>query len=185
MKTYLIKLMVLGLIFFNLKTYCQSNIAEAHFKDGDIALNNYLNKKFAEESKKYTLPSCVISTVFVKFKIDSIGNVKSVRFSALKGTPQIFKIILEATIKNTSGLWIPRELNGRSAESKPFILPLVFEMESGCPVLSKATKTIHKSAPNQVVDGLLGILEFEDNVGTSNTLLDCVILKPLHVFSIN
>lgn len=43
----------------------------------------------------------------------------------------------------------------------------------------------HKSAPNQAVDGLLGILEFEDKFGTSSTLLDCVILKPLHVFSIN
>jgi hypothetical protein len=165
--------------------YSQSNVQEAQYKYGDTSLNKFLSKKFDETARKYAWPPCIISVVFAKFTIDRVGNVKSLTFSELKGTPQVFRTMLESTILATNGLWIPRKINDKAVESKPFLLPLIYDMESGCSVKGTDGKPVFRAIPNELDTALLYILNFENNVGSKPTQLDCILLQPLHIFSIN
>lgn len=188
MKNYFIKILILVITIPCYRALGQSTIQEAQYKNGDVALFKFLNKKFSEEAKKHSWPSCTISVVFAKFTIDSTGNVKNLTFSELKETPEVFKTMLGATILATSGAWIPRQINNKKLGSRPFILPLIYEMEAGCnpkDVALDNTKQPYKSVPNGLSTALLYMLNFEDNAGSNPNQLDCVILRPLHIFSIN
>src|ERR1700733_13398613 len=98
MKNYFIKIFLLFALISGFRAYGQPNYREAKYKLGDTALNKFLNKKFAEESRKYNWPSCIVSAVFAKFYIDSVGNIKNLTFSDLKGAPEIFRTMLTTTI---------------------------------------------------------------------------------------
>jgi hypothetical protein len=163
----------------------QSRVKEAQYKQGDASLWKFLDKKFGEEARKHEWPPCLVSTIFAKFTIDSVGNVKGLVFSELKGTPQVFRTMLEATILATNGLWIPSKINGKAVESKPYILPLIYDIESGCAVAGPEGKRVYKPISNDLITALRCILEFQDNVGGNPTQLNCILLKPLHIFSIN
>lgn len=166
----------------------QSTTTNAQYKSGPIELNKFISKKFGEEKKKYDLNVCQISAVFVKFTIDSAGNVRHLSFSDLKGTPQVFRTVLTSVILATNGSWIPGTVNGKPVESEPFILPVVYSMEAGCnprDIQPDNVKVKIKPIPNGLETSLLYILDFDDNVGSNTPQLDCILLRPLYVFSQN
>lgn len=178
--------------FFALSTfllncaYGQSNVKEASYKYGDVALNKFLNKQFHEEIKKNNIPSCITSAVFAKFTIDSAGNIKNISFTDINYNPVVFKNILKSVILATNGSWVPRIINGKPVESKPFVLPLIYELEAGCnPKDLTINPKPHKEIPNGLATDLIYILRFDDDNGKNTTQLDCVLLEPLHIVSAN
>lgn len=188
MKKYILKIALFCIFICPLFGYGQSNVREAQYKQGDAALWKFLNKKFGEEARKHEWPPCLISAVFAKFTIDSIGNVKGLVFSELKRTPQIFRSMLESTILATNGSWAPRMVNNKVVESKPFILPLIYEIEAGCnpqKISPGNLEPTYKPVPNGLATSLLYILDFEDNVDSNTTQLNCILLRPLLIVSIN
>ena len=162
-------------MFTGLNAYGQSNTTEAHYKYGDEALWKFLDKKFSAEIKKNNERICLRSVTFAKFTIDTLGNIKALTFSENNDTPPIFRNTLTSVINATNGSWLPRRINGKAVESKLFILPLIYEMEAGC--------SINKIPVNDgTSNSLLRLLDFG---GNKETQLDCILLKPLHVFSAN
>ena len=184
MKIQSSNLLFFGLLIMFFSTYGQTNTQEAKFKDGDAALTKFLDLKFHEEAVKYEWPTCTISAVFVKFTIDSVGNIKTLSFSELKGTPQVLKTMLRFTILKTNGLWIPKKINGKAVESKHFILPLIYDMESGCKINSQPLGS-YKPIVNGIDTDLLYMLDFDDSSEKKTNQLECILLRPLRLFSIN
>jgi hypothetical protein len=184
MKNHYHKLVIICLMFFGYSVNAQSNLQQATFKDGNIALNKFLNKKFNEEAKKYSWPPCIISVVFAKFSIDSIGNVENLTFSKLQGPSQVFKTMLQSTILATNGLWVPCKIDGKRVESKPFILPLIYDIEAGCSIPGPDGKLVYNPTPDNTSTSLRYILKFEDNAGSNPIQIDCILLEPLRIFLI-
>ncbi len=175
MKNNLIKTLILAITFLSYNAYGQSNVQEAQYKYGAIALDKFLNKKCGEAVKKENIEVCLISVTFAKFTIDTLGNIKNLTFSEAKGTPVVFRNILISVINATNGSWLPRKINGKAVESKPFILPIVYEMEAGC-----ESRKIRVN--NGTSTAVLGILDFENGT-TGITQLDCIFLSPLYISS--
>lgn len=187
MKNTFINIFIFFILIIGIRASGQE-IKSPQFKGGEITLRSFLVKRFGEEAKKRDLNVCMISAVFAKFTVDSTGNVKNLTFSQTKETPYIFKELLTSVIMATNGLWMPCKINGKAVDSKPFILPLIYEMEAGCnpqKVVSADVKTNYKPIPNGTATDLLYILDYDDNGVDSISQLDCIILKPLRVFSQN
>jgi len=166
------------LLFFNLiystTIFAQSNTVEAKFKNGDEALKKALQLSFSQEYKK--AKTCGISIVFAKFIIDTTGNIKNLVFLKSPSAPAILKTILTTVIESTNGKWVPAKVNGEAIDSKPFILPLLYDLEAGC-------KMPDDKVPNTTYEVLYNLLDFEDTKNASQ--IDCTILKPLIMFSQN
>jgi hypothetical protein len=174
------------MIFFTTGAISQTVSKEARYKDGEIALRKKLEGTFREECKRNNLNVCLTGVVFAKFTIDSIGNVRHLSFSKAEDTPPVLKNILTTVILSTNGLWLPRIINGKTTESRPFILPLIYSMEAHCnpQELQKAnSKITYHEVPNNLETNLLDILNYNNE--SSANQLDCILLKPLHVFSQN
>jgi len=95
---------------------------------------------------------------------------------------------MKVVILATNGNWIPRKINGKWVECRPFILPLIYDMEAGCnprSLPSAGAKNIRKEIPNHTDVALIYMLDFEDDIKGNNNQLDCVLLRPLHIFSQN
>ena len=161
-------------IIYSTTAFAQSNTNEAKFKDGDAALKKALQTSFSQEYKK--AKTCDVSIVFAKFVVDTNGNVKNLVFLKSASTPDILKTILTTVIKSTNGKWVPAKVNGMAIDSKPFILPLLYDLEAGC-------RTPDGQIPNTTYEVLYNLLNFEDTKNANQ--LDCTILKPLIMFSQN
>jgi len=167
-------LAVILIISYGKVLHAQQNFKEAYFKSGGkIGFQKFLQNKFSAEVKKHQLDICLISATFAEFRIDTTGNIKDLVFFENHDTPQVFREVLVQIISKTNGLWIPAQINGKATESKVYILPLIYEMESAC-------KT---PAPDGTATSLLGFLDFKDKNGMSISQLDCILLRPLHIFS--
>ena len=179
MKNYLVKLLSI-LILFCVDNACgQSNVSAAHYKNGDKALRLFLLTSFDEARKKNQLDVCEISVTFAKFTIDKAGNVEDIAITGNEASPKIFGGMLTAIIKETSGLWVPETIAGKAVKSRPFILPLIYQMEAGCFVNGRSV-----IASNGTDNALLGFInDFHDPDNPNQ--LDCIFLKPLNVFSQN
>ncbi len=157
--------------------YSQTGVKEASFKSGDAALRKFLLTELDKIRRESDLNVCLISVTFAKFSIDSAGNIKNVLFSEAGGTPPIFRNILRKVIVSTNGLWNPKKVNNVFVESKPFILPFIYQMEAGC--------YINKKTVNNGTDtALLGIMEFEGENKNADQF-ECTLLKPIVIFSTN
>jgi len=171
------KIILLTLCFSPMALYSQPCVKEARFKTGDVALRKLLLTELDKARKENDLNVCLISVTFAKFSIDSAGNVNQLSFSENHETPPIFRSVLKKLILSTNGLWSPKKVDNVPVESKPFILPFIYQMEAGC--------SINKKTVNNGTDAaLLKLLEFE---GEDNEVeqLDCTLLKPIVVFSQN
>jgi hypothetical protein len=185
MKAHIIKILLLCLLFFAQTAYGQICEKEAYFNNPKISLDKFLNIKLAEEHKKFDWPTCITSAIFVKFTVDSLGNIKHLVFSQFSATPQVIRTILQFTILSTNGMWAPREVNGKPVESKPFILPFVYDLEAGCLISNSDGKPVYKELQNALAASVDYMLEFDDNVGTKPQQLDCIVLKPIFIGSAN
>ncbi len=173
----LIKILIIIIVNIYINTACaQKHNVEARFNGDTIALNTFLNKTFTEACKGKDLNLCLVSATFAKFTIDTIGNIKTIDFYENRQTPPIFKELLKVVIEATNGKWSPAIYNNIISDSKPFILPLIYQMEAGC-----AVKGRHVN--NGTDNALMSLFTSESN---KNTLqFDCILLKPLNVFSQN
>jgi len=150
-----------------------------------MALTKFLNKKFDQEAKKHNLNICLITAVFAKFNIDSVGNVESITYTNIKHIPEVFETIITSVIKSTNGQWIPRKINGKSVKSKPFILPVIYAMEAGCNPQKVQQNNSYNEVYNGIETSLLYILNYEDDKDNNVGQIDCILLRPLHAFSQN
>ena len=164
------------LLVISIQSFGQSNYSKARFKEGDVELNAFLSKKFDEIRRGKDMNVCLVSVTFAKFTIDEFGNIKSIEFYEAVKTPPIFRDVLKEVVRSTDGKWLPETLNGNAVESKPFILPLIYQMEAGCSVNGKS---VNYGADNS----LLELFKFDQDSNVKQ--LDCVLLKPLVVFSQN
>jgi hypothetical protein len=177
MKNVFIIILLLLTFVGSVPTYSQTNVQEAHYKNGDIALRKFFLEKLDDARKKNNLDVCLISVTFAKFCIDSVGNITGLSFCETKDTPPVFRKILTTIIYSTNGSWIPKTVDGRATESKPFILPLIYQMEAGC-----SANHIHVN--NGTDTSIIGLFDFDDKTKML-TQLDCILLKPIAVFSQN
>jgi hypothetical protein len=72
---------------------------------------------------------------------------------------------------------MPRFVNGKAVESKPFVLPLIYQMEAGC-----QGKRVFNSTDQALSEFLI---YGKDGIGVKENQLDCILLKALNVFSQN
>lgn len=149
----------------------QTNIIPAHLSRNDT-VSRYLIKKFNEITKNNKSDVCAASTIFAKFNIDKQGEVINLKFIEFGENPPVFKAILNDIIAATKGLWVPATLNGTAVESKPVILPLIFEMETGCP--------LHKPPVNNTNNALMNLFA----KGNLPTETESIWLAPYYMFSI-
>jgi hypothetical protein len=156
----------------------QSANQEAHYKYGDKALREYLQKKFTEEVKTHNMDVCLISATFAKFSIGPDGNIADIKFSENKDTPPVFRDILTDLIMGTNGRWNPNIVNGKTTDSRPFVLPLIFQMEAGC-------HNSGEKANNGTDNALIAFLNDDNGIEKNETQLDCILLKSLNLFSQN
>ena len=168
------KYITLFLLLFTISSYGQ-NITEIKFKTGEKGLYDFIQQKFLQERFKYSGKTiCANSAFFVKFTVDAKGNVDHISFSKNDSIPAYLKDIAAATIMATSGRWIPRMVDGKPAESRPFILPVFFDEEDNC------RGDDYKDYPIWM---LRDFLKYDDSKGGQILQLDCIILAPLQVFS--
>ncbi|NCD71550.1 hypothetical protein [Mucilaginibacter agri] len=144
---------------------------EAHLVENDT-LAKYISKTFTRVTKQKSTDLCVSSTVFAQFIINAKGDITNVEFIEYDKRYPVFKEILSELITATKGLWVPAKENGLSVESKKFILPLIFEMEAGCPVGSR-----HPF--NQSNQAFINLFSQKG----VKAQIDCVLLAPYYMTS--
>ena len=110
---------------------------------------------------------CVNSVTFVRFVVGADGSVKNV--SCTKDTPAVIAASLKETVLATSGHWLPKEVNGQAVESKPYLLPVMFDVNYGCPKSDKST--------NKFEEAVRRVLVFDD--GTVAESMECTMLPPM------
>jgi len=175
------KLFTLFLILVSNNVLGQSFVKDAYPKTGHIDFYEILAKKLKDSTASKTLNICATSIIFAKFTIDVKGNVKDISFSGDKNCPSNIKKLLISVIKQSDGTWVPSVINNKKVESKPFILPLIYRLESGCQT---------HSSQGDIGSAIINILNFDGN--ESNTKkendkgqLNCILLVPLNIFSQN
>lgn len=110
---------------------------------------------------------CVNSVTFVRFVVGSDGNVKNV--ACTLNTPDVIAKSLKETVLATSGHWLPKEVNGVSVESLPYLLPVMFDVNYGCPVTGERI--------NKFEEAVRRVLVFDD--GTVAESMQCTMLPPM------
>ena len=110
---------------------------------------------------------CVNSVTFVRFVVGADGSVKNV--ACTKDTPAVIAASLKETVMAASGSWIPRKVNGQAVESKPYLLPVMFDINYGCPMSEKST--------NRFEEAVRRVLVFDD--GTVAESMECTMLPPM------
>ncbi|RDV15800.1 hypothetical protein DXT99_07280 [Pontibacter diazotrophicus] len=110
---------------------------------------------------------CVSSVTFVRFVVGADGNVKNV--ACTQDTPAVIAKSLKQTVLATNGHWSPREVNGVAVESKPYLLPVVYDVNFGCP---KSGQSVSKFE-----DAIQHVLVFDD--GTVTESMECTLLPPM------
>lgn len=110
---------------------------------------------------------CVSSVTFVRFVIGADGKVKNV--ACTPDTPAVIAKSLKQTISSMSGHWIPKEVNGVAVESKPYLLPVVYDVNFGC---SKGEQSISKFE-----EAIKHVLVFDD--GSVTESMECTLLPPM------
>jgi hypothetical protein len=173
MKHYFI--IILAFVILSNNSFGQQSIQEAQYKGGNKALAKYLQNKFERTVHPMDL-ACTISVLFAKFTIDANGNIASIKISN-KNSPKVLQEALISIINSTSGNWSPRLIEGKAVESKPFVLPLIYQIEAGCQ---------GKSVFNSTDQALSEFLIYGENgIGVNESQLDCILLKALNIFSQN
>lgn len=110
---------------------------------------------------------CVSSVTFVRFVIGADGKVKNV--ACTPDTPAVIARSLKQTVLATSGHWYPKEVNGIAVESKPYLLPVVYDVNFGC---SESEKSVSKFE-----DAIQHVLVFDD--GSVTESMECTVLPPM------
>lgn len=147
-------------------------VQEAHYKYGDRGFDITVNNALSTARKKVNIDVCLISATFARFTILPNGDISQIQFYENSDTPPVFRRLLMKAIESTKGNWIPKKVNGKPVESTPFILPLIYEIEAGC-------FTSGKHVDNGTTNALRTL--FDNN----NQKINCIMLKPLNIFSQN
>jgi hypothetical protein len=210
MRILFISLLFWGIVPLTNSVYAQNCVQEAQYKGGIFALDSVIGKRFYNKFYKHTseLPGCTSSILLAKFTVDSSGNIKNVSFTKIVDTiyDELLKKVIypksrdtiqdlvgpmmESAIRSTSGLWIPRKIDGKAVESRPFILPfLYYSEEAGCrllatdgkPLLDNNRRQKYKKPKSTINDRLYVFFaqNFWSNKRSFPQELDCVILFPL------
>jgi hypothetical protein len=174
MKLFYCFILFITAMLFSNNGYSQA-ATQAQYKDSDVAFRSFLTKKFSEEVRKHNTQLCGVSVIFAKFIVGADGNIKTITFSENKDSPQVLRIILTDVIKATNGLWVTAKIDEKPTDSKPFILPLIYDMEAGC-------KMTNDQVANTIYPVLVNILNYEDKSNNTNAI-ECTLLKPLTMYS--
>ena len=110
---------------------------------------------------------CVSSVTFVRFVVGADGKVKNI--ACTPDTPAVIAKSLKQTVLAMNGHWSPKEVNGIAVESKPYLLPVVYDVNFGC---SKSEKSV-----NKFEDAIQHVLVFDD--GTVTESMECTVLPPM------
>ncbi|MHA6247347.1 hypothetical protein ACXYMU_05365 [Pontibacter sp. CAU 1760] len=110
---------------------------------------------------------CVNSVTFVRFVVGADGKVKKV--ACTQNTPSVIAKTLKQTVMTTSGHWLPKQVNGKAVESKPFLLPVMFDVNYGCPK--------ENQSKNKYEDAVRLMLVFDD--GNYSDSMECTMLPPM------
>lgn len=110
---------------------------------------------------------CINAVTFVRFVVDAEGKVKDV--ACTKDTPAVIAKALKQTVLDTSGHWLPKEVNGKAMESRPYLLPVMYDVNYGCPKSDKST--------NKYEEAVRRVLVFDD--GSVIESMECTMLPPM------
>lgn len=110
---------------------------------------------------------CVSSVTFVRFVVGADGKVKNV--ACTPDTPAVIAKSLKQTVQAMDGHWSPKEVNGIAVESKPYLLPVVYDVNFGCPTNEKSVSKFE--------DAIQHVLVFDD--GSVTESMECTLLPPM------
>lgn len=110
---------------------------------------------------------CINSVTFVRFVVDADGKVKNV--ACTQDTPAVIAKSLKKTVLATSGHWSPKEVGGKAVESRPYLLPVVYNVNFGCPK--------NEESKSMFEDAIQHVLVFDD--GSVTESMECTVLPPL------
>lgn len=136
----------------------------------EAVMEKYMNARVPDSLHKL----CITSSSFVRFQVNEKGEVVNVvsNFTTPASLSQFF---VEA-IQSTNGKWLPQKANGKAVISRSFLLPIVYNLSSGC----KSEKNNHgKSvynmlrvdAPAATADGIF--------VNELSVPFDGIVLSPI------
>lgn len=168
----------------SLAANAQQEQSTAHFKE---SLKCDLYCKLYQTAAKYdSLFSKQYAhlVAFIFFNIDTAGNVVDIKY--FWGVPKYITDFAKEALHATDGDWIPAKNEGRPVKSRPFVLPIVCELEM-----------VHQNLPpdadlrsNQHAIQNVLMMRF-DKRDTSEEAqfiephrmppLDCILLSPLHL----
>ncbi len=110
---------------------------------------------------------CENSVTFVRFVIGADGNVKNV--ACTKDTPAVIAESLKEAVLATNGSWLPKEVNGKAVESRPYLLPVMYNVSYGCPR--------RDNSANKFEEAVRRVLVFDDSTVTES--MECTLLPPM------
>lgn len=115
--------------------FCQDSIEWPKFK-WNTTFSNYLHNHLSTDL--YLIKNTCSKSVFtVKFTISENGAVSSTVLS--KNASKEFQSIVLPLVRGTHFNWVPMKIDGKSVESKPIIVKVTVNMNSGCPENIKDT----------------------------------------------
>jgi hypothetical protein len=91
MKQVIFKFLLFSVLLMPSVLCAQPNLQEAQYKKGEKELNKFLSNSFFNGIKGKGTDTCFVAALFVKFYIDSLGDVKGVCFSSGSTVPQPIK----------------------------------------------------------------------------------------------
>ncbi len=160
--------------------FCHSQ-NEYYNPKSDCTLGCELWKSYTTHMGDFSRQS-LVTTVFVKFDIDSIGHIVNIECSA--ETPSLIASFAREAIKSTDGNWLPLRFNGQALPKTTFLLPIVVNLQAG--TVNDTTKRYN------ALGGVSNMLHFGNNTtddklhfgGPITPSLNCIILNPYHMESV-
>jgi len=173
MKTVM-RIILLILLCTSYNAKCQDRSEPKFNNAGYKNLNHYIEDKIhpiIKGSKVTTI--CMNSASFCKFDILENGQVGKISFTL--NTPLDLIEAYKSVLYSTNGRWEPQLKDGKSIDSDPFLLPIMFYFTVGCNKAGDVTNDLETPIRN--------ILKFDDGVELKN--LKCIILPPAVIGAID
>jgi hypothetical protein len=156
-------------LLFNNNLFSQSNCVEAEFIGSKEEMSNFFQKNFSQLYKSSDFNKCGTSAIFTIFKIDVNNKISDLQFYPENPDEKLKTVIVEL-LNKSNGHWSSAKMNNKPVLSKSFVLPLTWEMQSGC-IGSDYNST----------ESILYNFLFQS---TRNGPFDCIILEPLKFFKV-
>ena len=186
-------------IFFISITFGQLKDLGPKLKDG-TSLYDKLYREIRMNGKEIMDKECANGCFFLKFKIDSKGDITEI--ASNNGSWPILDTLVRLALVSTNGLWVKPKNSNSSANNKAYLLPVLYSTghcRSGIESKSNTASEILATIPDimdtiavraniqkDMIYNFLHMNDFENKSGklpqpTTTASLECILLAPIYL----